>query len=59
MHRIKELDSVRGLAALAIVVLPLSGYPVGVLGFGVNLFFVLSGYLITTIILGHPLSAIL
>ncbi len=56
MPRIKELDSVRGLAALAIVFFHLWFPQVVVLGLGVNLFFVLSGYLITTIILGHTLN---
>jgi peptidoglycan/LPS O-acetylase OafA/YrhL len=56
MLRIKELDSVRGIAALAIVLFHLWFPQVVVLGLGVNLFFVLSGYLITTIILGHTLN---
>ena len=53
MRRIRELDAVRGLAALAIVVYH---FKTGWLPFGwaaVDLFFVLSGYLITTILLTH------
>jgi peptidoglycan/LPS O-acetylase OafA/YrhL len=53
MERVRELDAVRGLAALAIVVY--HAFPRW-LPFGwvaVDLFFVLSGYLITSIILAH------
>jgi peptidoglycan/LPS O-acetylase OafA/YrhL len=53
MRRIKELDSIRGLAALAIVVFHLWLRQVGSLGLAVNVFFVLSGYLITSIILNN------
>ncbi|MGC8639133.1 MAG: acyltransferase family protein [Isosphaeraceae bacterium] len=53
MQRIKELDSIRGLAALAIVLFHLRLPSVSVFGFAVDLFFVLSGYLITTIILSN------
>lgn len=51
MRRIPELDSLRGLAAMAVVLyhLRFDGYPI--LGSSVDLFFVLSGYLITRIIL--------
>ena len=51
MRRIPELDALRGIAALVIVVFHLrftGRYPV--LGTAVDLFFVLSGYLITTIL---------
>jgi peptidoglycan/LPS O-acetylase OafA/YrhL len=56
MHRIKELDSIRGLAALTIVFFHLWFDRFGILGSAVDLFFVLSGYLITTIILNHAFS---
>jgi peptidoglycan/LPS O-acetylase OafA/YrhL len=56
MHRVKELDSLRGLAALAIVIFHLWFDRLGILGSAVDLFFVLSGYLITTIILKNALS---
>jgi peptidoglycan/LPS O-acetylase OafA/YrhL len=56
MQRIKELDSIRGLAALIIVIFHLWFPAVGVLGFAVDLFFVLSGYLITVIILDNALT---
>jgi len=57
MRRISELDSLRGLAAIAVVLFHLrfAGYPI--LSSSVDLFFVLSGYLITRIILeesGRP-----
>ncbi len=51
MQRVKELDSIRGLAAVAIVIYHLWFPAIGVFGLAVDLFFVLSGYLITTIIL--------
>lgn len=51
MRRITELDAVRGLAAVVIVVYHLWFPHSGFLGTAVNLFFVMSGYLITTIIL--------
>ena len=54
--RVKELDSIRGLAALAIVIYHLWFPAVGVFGLAVDLFFVLSGYLITTIILDNALT---
>jgi peptidoglycan/LPS O-acetylase OafA/YrhL len=53
MRRVRELDAVRGLAALCIVVYH---FRASVLPFGwgaVDLFFVLSGFLITSIILKH------
>jgi peptidoglycan/LPS O-acetylase OafA/YrhL len=53
VRRIAELDALRGLAALAILVFHLdpAAFPFG--WTGVDLFFVLSGYLITAIILRH------
>lgn len=56
MQRVKELDSMRGLAAIAIVVYHLWFIKITVLGAAVNLFFVLSGYLITSILLNNPPS---
>ena len=56
MRRIKELDSIRGLAALAIVFFHLWRHALSILGTAVDLFFVLSGYLITTIILTNALN---
>jgi peptidoglycan/LPS O-acetylase OafA/YrhL len=53
MQRIKELDSIRGLAALVIVFHHLWFPRFSVLGSAVDLFFVLSAYLITTIIFCH------
>ena len=43
MKRIKELDSIRGLAALVIVFYHLWFQNIGILGTAVDLFFVLSG----------------
>ncbi len=54
MGRITELDALRGIAAIVIVVFHMrfvNTYPV--MGSAVDLFFVLSGYLITTIILAQ------
>jgi peptidoglycan/LPS O-acetylase OafA/YrhL len=56
MQRIKELDSIRGLASLAIVVYYLWLSNIGLMGAAVNLFFVLSGFLITSILLTHVMS---
>lgn len=55
MRRITELDSLRGLAAVAIVLFHLWLPTLAFLGTAVDLFFVMSGYLITDIILkqGH------
>ncbi len=51
--RVAELDALRGLAAIAIVVFHLNPAAFAVGWTGVDLFFVLSGYLITAIILDH------
>lgn len=51
MRRIPELDSLRGLAAIAVVLFHLRFGSWTFLGTSVDLFFVLSGYLITRIIL--------
>ncbi len=56
IERVKELDSIRGLAALVIVFYHLWLQSFGFLGSAVDLFFVLSGYLITTIILTNALG---
>jgi peptidoglycan/LPS O-acetylase OafA/YrhL len=56
MQRVNELDSIRGVAALVIVFYHLSWVRLGLLGTAVDLFFVLSGYLITSILLSHPPS---
>ena len=56
MKRIKELDSIRGLAALVIVFYHLWFQNISILGSAVDLFFVLSGYLITTIILANSIN---
>ncbi|MHB1556972.1 MAG: acyltransferase family protein [Isosphaeraceae bacterium] len=54
MRRIEELDSLRGLAALAIVLFHLPAGSSSPLGSSIYLFFVLSGYLITSILLRQP-----
>ncbi len=51
MRRIPELDAIRGIAAVVIVVYHLWFPTHGFMGTAVDLFFVMSGYLITTIIL--------
>ncbi len=56
MQRVKELDSLRGLSALVIVFYHLFWIPIGLMGSVIDLFFVLSGYLITSILLSHPPS---
>jgi peptidoglycan/LPS O-acetylase OafA/YrhL len=54
MGRIPELDALRGIAALVIVVFHMRFLEAApVMGSAVDLFFVLSGYLITTIIFNH------
>ena len=56
MRRIAELDGLRGLAAVLIVAYHLfRDYPPGFWA-AVDLFFVLSGYLITAIVLRHACS---
>ena len=56
MQRVKELDSIRGLASLAIVIYHLWLSNIGLLGAAVDLFFVLSGFLITLILFTHVMS---
>jgi len=56
MQRVKELDSIRGLASLAIVIYHLWLPDIGLLRAAVDLFFVLSGFLITSILLTHVMS---
>jgi peptidoglycan/LPS O-acetylase OafA/YrhL len=56
MQRVKELDSIRGLASLTIVFYHLWFAEVGLLGTAVDLFFVLSGFLITSILLTHEIN---
>jgi peptidoglycan/LPS O-acetylase OafA/YrhL len=56
MQRVKELDSIRGLAAMTIVFFHLWFERFSILGSAVDLFFVLSGYLITMIILNNALT---
>lgn len=56
MQRVKEFDSIRGLASLAIVVYHLWLSNIGLLGAAVDLFFVLSGFLITSILLTQVMS---
>lgn len=52
MHRIKELDSIRGLSAIVILLFHLRAQGAFALGWSaVDMFFVLSGFLITSIIL--------
>jgi peptidoglycan/LPS O-acetylase OafA/YrhL len=54
MRRVPELDALRGIAALMVLSLHLGlGAPYAVLASAVGMFFVLSGYLITRIILDH------
>lgn len=53
MRRIPELDALRGLATLAIIFYHLWFINISILGTAVDLFFVLSGYLITSIILAN------
>lgn len=54
MRRVLELDALRGIAALMVVSLHLGlGAEYAVLASAVDMFFVLSGYLITRIILSH------
>jgi peptidoglycan/LPS O-acetylase OafA/YrhL len=54
MRRVRELDALRGIAALMVVSLHMGlGKEYAVLGSAVDMFFVLSGYLITRIILSH------
>ncbi len=58
MRRIHELDALRGIAAIAIVVFHMRFLDASpAMGSAVDLFFVLSGYLITTIILEQGRSS--
>jgi peptidoglycan/LPS O-acetylase OafA/YrhL len=51
MRRITELDAIRGLAALAVMIYHLKPEAFALHGIRVDLFLILSGFLITTIIL--------
>jgi peptidoglycan/LPS O-acetylase OafA/YrhL len=56
MRRVAELDALRGIAAIMVLSLHLGlGAQYAVLASAVDLFFVLSGYLVTRIILDHPM----
>jgi peptidoglycan/LPS O-acetylase OafA/YrhL len=56
MRRIAELDGLRGIAAVLIIVYHLLGARPDGLWVAVDVFFVLSGYLITSIVLEHGSS---
>lgn len=52
-ERVPELDSLRGLAALTVVLFHTNAFQIPAGWAAVDLFFVLSGYLITAIVLRH------
>lgn len=54
--RVRSLDGVRGIAILAVVAFHAGVPGVGNGGGGVIVFFVLSGYLITTLLLSRPIT---
>jgi peptidoglycan/LPS O-acetylase OafA/YrhL len=56
MQRVKELESIRGLALVAIVIYHLWLSNIGLLGSAADLLIVLSGFLITSILLTHVMS---
>src|SRR5258705_4371602 len=51
MRRITELDAIRGLGAMAVMIYHLKPQAFALHGIRVDLFLILSGFLITTIIL--------
>jgi len=57
MRRVTELDSIRGLAALAVMIYHLDPPAYLFKGIRVDLFLILSGYLVTTIILNKGNAA--
>src|SRR3954453_8484401 len=57
MRRVTELDAIRGLAALAVMIYHLDPPAFLFKGVRVDLFLILSGYLVTTIILNKGQAA--